>query len=167
MSLTTTVNYAFGSGLLSSSTGIVLNDEMDDFSIPSGVSPDKLPPAPSNFISPNKRPLSSMTPIIVLKVKLSYITYIITDDTDGLISTGMTRKILVFDSTGEPVIWGDWWQRWSRHYSWSCPGIHKPFRAGNGTTSGCAERKNLPQADPKCGVVRELDSGGWGTHPAE
>ncbi|KAK6147788.1 hypothetical protein DH2020_018700 [Rehmannia glutinosa] len=67
VSMTTTVNYAFGGGVLSPSTGIVLNNEMDDFSIPTDMSPDKLPPAPTNFIRPNKRPLSSMTPIIVLK----------------------------------------------------------------------------------------------------
>uniref|UniRef100_A0A7N0TR27 Glutathione hydrolase n=2 Tax=Kalanchoe fedtschenkoi TaxID=63787 RepID=A0A7N0TR27_KALFE len=65
VSITTTVNYRFGGGVLSPSTGIVLNNEMDDFSTPTDISPDKLPPAPSNFIRPNKRPLSSMTPIII------------------------------------------------------------------------------------------------------
>ncbi|ESR64598.1 hypothetical protein CICLE_v10007750mg [Citrus x clementina] len=67
VSMTTTVNYAFGAGILSPSTGIVLNNEMDDFSIPTEISPDKLPPAPANFIEPNKRPLSSMTPLIITK----------------------------------------------------------------------------------------------------
>ncbi|KAK4479103.1 hypothetical protein RD792_014614 [Penstemon davidsonii] len=67
VSMTTTVNYPFGGGVLSPSTGIILNNEMDDFSIPTDITPDKLPPAPSNFITPNKRPLSSMTPIVILK----------------------------------------------------------------------------------------------------
>lgn len=67
VSMTTTVNYGFGGGFLSPSTGIVLNNEMDDFSAPTEISPDRLPPAPNNFIRPKKRPLSSMTPIIVLK----------------------------------------------------------------------------------------------------
>ncbi|XP_071908839.1 glutathione hydrolase 3-like [Coffea arabica] len=67
VSMTTTVNYPFGAGVLSPSTGIVLNNEMGDFSVPTEISSDKLPPAPANFIRPNKRPLSSMTPIIVLK----------------------------------------------------------------------------------------------------
>ncbi|KAG2712982.1 hypothetical protein I3760_04G152500 [Carya illinoinensis] len=67
VSMTTTVNYPFGGGVLSPSTGIVLNNEMDDFSTPTEITPDKLPPAPTNFIQPNKRPLSSMTPIIVIK----------------------------------------------------------------------------------------------------
>ncbi|PSS15547.1 Gamma-glutamyltranspeptidase [Actinidia chinensis var. chinensis] len=67
VSMTTTVNYAFGAGLISPSTGVIMNNEMDDFSTPTEVSPDSLPPAPTNFIKPKKRPLSSMTPIIVLK----------------------------------------------------------------------------------------------------
>lgn len=67
VSMTTTVNYVFGAGVLSPSTGIVLNNEMDDFSTPTEESPQKLPPAPTNFIQPGKRPLSSMTPLIVLK----------------------------------------------------------------------------------------------------
>ncbi|EEF48141.1 glutathione hydrolase 3 [Ricinus communis] len=67
VSMTTTVNYPFGAGLLSPSTGIVLNNEMGDFSVPTEITPDVLPPAPSNFIESNKRPLSSMTPIVVTK----------------------------------------------------------------------------------------------------
>ncbi|KAJ6298745.1 hypothetical protein OIU76_019827 [Salix suchowensis] len=66
VSMTNTVNAYFGSNILSPSTGILLNNEMDDFSIPmnNGNVP---PPAPPNFIRPGKRPLSSMTPTIILK----------------------------------------------------------------------------------------------------
>uniref|UniRef100_A0A1J3FTH9 Glutathione hydrolase n=1 Tax=Noccaea caerulescens TaxID=107243 RepID=A0A1J3FTH9_NOCCA len=67
VSMTTTVNYVFGAGVLSPSTGIVLNNEMDDFSVPAEITPDSLPPAPTNFIEPNKRPLSSMTPLVITK----------------------------------------------------------------------------------------------------
>ncbi|CAN1822252.1 Glutathione hydrolase 3 [Linum perenne] len=67
VSMTTTVNYGFGAGYLSPSTGIVINNEMGDFSAPTEISSDHLPPSPANFIEPNKRPLSSMTPIIVTK----------------------------------------------------------------------------------------------------
>ena len=66
--MTTTVNSYFGSKILSLSTGIVLNNEMDDFSIPGNVSAGVRPPAPPNYIRPGKRPLSSMSPTIVLKV---------------------------------------------------------------------------------------------------
>ncbi|EOA16225.1 hypothetical protein CARUB_v10004367mg [Capsella rubella] len=67
VSMTTTVNYSFGAKVLSPATGIVLNNEMDDFSVPSEITSDMLPPAPTNFIEPNKRPLSSMTPLVVTK----------------------------------------------------------------------------------------------------
>jgi gamma-glutamyltranspeptidase / glutathione hydrolase / leukotriene-C4 hydrolase len=69
VAMTTTVNYVFGALVLSPSTGIVLNNEMDDFSVPEERAPDELPPAPANFIAPGKRPLSSMTPLIILKAR--------------------------------------------------------------------------------------------------
>ncbi|PON33585.1 Gamma-glutamyltranspeptidase [Parasponia andersonii] len=67
VSMTTTINVCFGSKMLSPSTGIILNNQMDDFSIPANVSKRIRPPAPANFIRPGKRPLSSMTPTKVLK----------------------------------------------------------------------------------------------------
>ncbi|KAJ3679675.1 hypothetical protein LUZ60_017686 [Juncus effusus] len=69
VSMTSTVNSYFGSQILSPSTGIVLNNEMDDFSIPTSNTnfTNVLPPAPANFIRPFKRPMSSMAPTIVLK----------------------------------------------------------------------------------------------------
>ncbi|XP_039008265.1 glutathione hydrolase 1-like isoform X2 [Hibiscus syriacus] len=67
VSMTSTVNAYFGSKILSPSTGILLNNEMDDFSMPKNGSENTPPPAPANFVRPRKRPLSSMTPTIVLK----------------------------------------------------------------------------------------------------
>ncbi|KAH1196522.1 Glutathione hydrolase 1 [Glycine max] len=67
ISMTSTVNAYFGSKILSPSTGIVLNNEMDDFSMPRNVTKDVPPPAPANFVMPGKRPLSSMSPTIALK----------------------------------------------------------------------------------------------------
>ncbi|KAG0598252.1 hypothetical protein M758_12G058000 [Ceratodon purpureus] len=67
VAMTTTVNYPFGALVLSPSTGVLLNNEMDDFAIPTSQPPGYLPPPPQNFIRPGKRPLSSMTPTIVLQ----------------------------------------------------------------------------------------------------
>jgi gamma-glutamyltranspeptidase/glutathione hydrolase len=66
VSITQTVNLLFGSGVTAAGTGIVLNNEMDDFS----AAPD-VPNAfgligqEANAIEPHKRPLSSMTPTIL------------------------------------------------------------------------------------------------------
>lgn len=65
VSMTSTINLAFGSQFVSASTGILLNDEMDDFSTP-GVSNDfGYPPTQNNYIVPGKRPMSSMVPSMV------------------------------------------------------------------------------------------------------
>ncbi|KAL6363880.1 hypothetical protein LRP88_03305 [Fusarium phalaenopsidis] len=65
VSLTTTVNLIFGSLLMDNLTGVILNNEMNDFSIPGVPNEFGFAPAEENFIRPNKRPLSSCTPIIV------------------------------------------------------------------------------------------------------
>ncbi|GMH54840.1 hypothetical protein TrLO_g13674 [Triparma laevis f. longispina] len=66
VALTTTVNTEFGSGFLSPSTGILLNNQMDDFASEGRPNYFGLAPSPLNYPEPFKRPLSSMSPSIVL-----------------------------------------------------------------------------------------------------
>ncbi len=68
VSNTYTLNFGFGSGLVAEGTGILLNNEMDDFSAKPGV-PNAygLIGGDANAVEPGKRPLSSMSPTIVLK----------------------------------------------------------------------------------------------------
>ena len=68
VSVTTTLNDAFGSRVTAEGLGFLLNNEMDDFSSKAGV-PNMygLLQGPANAIGPGKRPLSAMSPTIVLK----------------------------------------------------------------------------------------------------
>jgi gamma-glutamyltranspeptidase / glutathione hydrolase len=66
--LTTTINTVFGARMTVPKLGIILNDEMDDFSVSPGIpNAYKLVGADANSVAPGKRPLSSMSPIIVMK----------------------------------------------------------------------------------------------------
>lgn len=62
--LTTTVNLYWGALVHDTHTGIVLNSEMDDFSIPGKRNAWNLAPSVYNYIKPRKRPLSSTAPTI-------------------------------------------------------------------------------------------------------
>ncbi|AMD22898.1 HHR129Wp [Eremothecium sinecaudum] len=65
VSLTATVNLLFGSLVHDSSTGIVFNNEMDDFSQPGKSNTFGISPSIYNFPEPHKRPLSSTAPTII------------------------------------------------------------------------------------------------------
>jgi gamma-glutamyltranspeptidase/glutathione hydrolase len=65
---TYTLNFGYGTGLVADGTGILLNNELDDFSAKPGV-PNAygLVGGDANAVGPRKRPLSSMSPTIVLQ----------------------------------------------------------------------------------------------------
>ncbi|MBD1855191.1 gamma-glutamyltransferase [Leptolyngbya sp. FACHB-1624] len=66
VSLTFTINLGFGAGIVAKGTGIVLNNEMDDFAIaPNTPNAFGLVGGQANAIAPRKTPLSSMTPTII------------------------------------------------------------------------------------------------------
>jgi gamma-glutamyltranspeptidase / glutathione hydrolase len=68
VALTTTINTIFGAKVSVPALGIILNDEMDDFAVAPGVpNAYRLEGESANDIRGGKRPLSSMTPIIVTK----------------------------------------------------------------------------------------------------
>ncbi len=71
---TLSINYGFGSGYVSPSTGILLNDEMDDFATrPGKPNAYGLVQGKANAVAPGKRMLSSMTPTFVIGPKRTFI----------------------------------------------------------------------------------------------
>lgn len=76
ISMTSTVNTDFGSGVMVPETGLVMNNEMNDFSIPNTPNEYGYAPSPANFIKPGKRPLSSISPVIVESLETGEIYFI-------------------------------------------------------------------------------------------
>ena len=71
---TYTLNFSYGTGLVADGTGILLNNEMDDFSAKPGVPNGYgLLGGEANAVEANKRPLSSMSPTLVFKDSKPYI----------------------------------------------------------------------------------------------
>ena len=115
VSNTYTLNSGFGSGVVVDGTGILMNNEMDDFVSAPGV-PNQfgLIGGEANKIEPFKRPLSSMTPTIVLKDgKPIYATgspggsRIITTVLQFLLNT-LVFKMEISDATVAPRIHHQW-----------------------------------------------------------
>jgi len=74
VSATLSINYGFGSGYVSPSTGILLNDEMDDFATrPGKPNAYGLVQGKANAVAPGKRMLSSMTPTFVIGPNRTFI----------------------------------------------------------------------------------------------
>ena len=64
ISMTTTVNLFFGSTVMVPETGVIMNDEMADFSVPNISNVFGYYPSPANYVQPNKRSMSSITPVM-------------------------------------------------------------------------------------------------------
>jgi gamma-glutamyltranspeptidase / glutathione hydrolase len=90
-SITTTVNNAFGAKISGAQSGIVLNDELDDFTKQKDVTPFGLTQSP-NRPRPGARPISSMTPTIV--VKDGKVVLAIGGSGGQLIATNVTQLLL-------------------------------------------------------------------------
>lgn len=115
VAITTTLNTSFGSKVVVPGTGVLLNNQMDDFSIQPGV-PNAygLVGAEANSVQAFKRPLSSMSPSIVLKDGKPVLTVgaaggptIITQVLQTLVNTLMLEKPLV-EAMNMPRVHQQW-----------------------------------------------------------
>ena len=116
VSNTYTINFSYGSGIVAAGTGILLNNEMDDFSAKPGV-PNAygLLGGEANAVGAGKRPLSSMSPTIVLKDGEPFLA---TGSPGGsrIITTTLQILLNVIDhgmniaaATAAPRVHHQWW----------------------------------------------------------
>ncbi|MGP4863505.1 gamma-glutamyltransferase [Psychrobacter sp. T6-5] len=112
---TYTLNFSYGTGLVADGTGILLNNEMDDFSAKPGVPNGYgLIGGDANAVEANKRPLSSMSPTLVFKDSKPYIvtgspggSRIITTVTQ-IISNVIDHDMNIAEATHAPRIHDQW-----------------------------------------------------------
>ncbi|MGP5494803.1 gamma-glutamyltransferase [Psychrobacter celer] len=112
---TYTLNFSYGTGLVADGTGILLNNEMDDFSAKPGTPNGYgLLGGEANSVEANKRPLSSMSPTLVFKDDKPYIvtgspggSRIITTVTQ-IISNVIDHDMNIAEATHAPRIHDQW-----------------------------------------------------------
>jgi gamma-glutamyltranspeptidase/glutathione hydrolase len=113
---TTTLNLSYGLGLVAEGTGILLNNELDDFAAkPGAPNAYGLIGGDANAPGPRKRPLSSMTPTIVLKDGKPFLvtgtpggSRIITTVLQVIVNV-IDRKLSIAEAIAEPRVHHQWW----------------------------------------------------------
>jgi gamma-glutamyltranspeptidase / glutathione hydrolase len=113
---TTTLNFSYGLGLVAEGTGVLLNNELDDFAAkPGAPNAFGLLGGEANAPGPGKRPLSSMTPTIVLKDGKPFLvtgspggSRIITAVLQVIVNV-IDRKLPVGEAVGAPRLHHQWW----------------------------------------------------------
>lgn len=93
ISATTTVNLFFGSHLMVPETGIILNNQMNDFSIPNTTNAFGYVPSPANFVRPGKRPLSSISTTIVENLSTGAVYFVVGSAGGSRIITATIQNI--------------------------------------------------------------------------
>jgi gamma-glutamyltranspeptidase / glutathione hydrolase len=116
VSNTTTLNFNYGLGLVAEGTGVLLNNELDDFAAkPGAPNAFGLIGGEANAPGPGKRPLSSMTPTIVLKDGKPFLvtgspggSRIITAVLQVIVNV-IDRKLPVAEAVAQPRLHHQWW----------------------------------------------------------
>jgi gamma-glutamyltranspeptidase/glutathione hydrolase len=115
VSNTYTLNFSFGVGLVADGTGIVLNNELDDFAAkPDAPNAYGLLGFEANAPGPGKRPLSSMTPTIVLKDGKPYLVTgspggsLIINTVLQVVTDVIDRGMTIADAVSAPRVHNQW-----------------------------------------------------------
>ncbi|CAB9511446.1 Glutathione hydrolase 1 proenzyme [Seminavis robusta] len=108
VAMTTSVNAQFGACVVSESTGIVLNNQMDDFGNPGRPNYFGLKPSEANFIQPGKKPLSSMSPTMVFQAspdsdRLGQLRLVLGGSGGPKIITAVLQVIINYLLLGKPL----------------------------------------------------------------
>uniref|UniRef100_A0A0M3K822 Gamma-glutamyltransferase n=1 Tax=Anisakis simplex TaxID=6269 RepID=A0A0M3K822_ANISI len=107
VSATSTVNRWFGAVVQSDKLGIVWNDEMDDFSSPGMANGFGFAPSETNFIVPGKKPMSSMSPMLIYDKKTGDLKMVVGASGGSKIISAMAKPIvrtLFFNETIKEAI---------------------------------------------------------------
>ena len=94
VAVTTTLNWFFGAEILSENTGILLNDQMDDFSYPDLINDFGVPPSPNNLVGPGKRPMSSMCPSILIDQQSGEVRLVVGGSGGTKITTAVAQTLI-------------------------------------------------------------------------
>ncbi|ROT43586.1 gamma-glutamyltranspeptidase [Sodiomyces alkalinus F11] len=158
--LTSTVNLLFGALRIDPRTGVVLNNEMNDFSIPGVRNAFGFEPSPANFIRPRKRPLSSSSPVLV-------------EDAHGTLrmAIGAAGGSRIISATAQ-VIWRVLEQGWSLPDAMRAPRLHDQlmpnrvmleYSFDNATAASLHEKGHnitwVPEGLSAVQAIRVLDHG--------
>jgi gamma-glutamyltranspeptidase len=130
VAMTTSVNTIFGSQVLSE--GIVLGNTMDDFAQPGSPNFYGLKPSPSNYIMPGKKPLSSMSPTMVVDADRDKLLMVVGASGGPKIITAVLQ-----------VIFNTLWLGWPLLEAVSRPRIHDQL-IYHGSAITATERSKLP-----------------------
>jgi gamma-glutamyltranspeptidase/glutathione hydrolase len=131
VAMTLTINLNFGAGLVAEGTGVLLNDEMDDFvAAPGAPNAFGLVGGEENAVAPGKRPLSSMTPTLALAG--GSVVMVAGGPGGSRIITSVLQVVVNLIAVGMDVVQAVRAPR--LHHQWYPPQV---YFESDGMTSGC------------------------------
>uniref|UniRef100_A0A914ZJ14 Gamma-glutamyltranspeptidase 1 n=3 Tax=Parascaris univalens TaxID=6257 RepID=A0A914ZJ14_PARUN len=104
---TSTINQILGSMRVSPTLGIIWNDEMDDFSTPGLLNSFGYPPSPANYIAPGKRPMSSMSPVVIYNKNTGKVKMVVGASGGSTIVSSVAQTVirsLLFNQTVKEAV---------------------------------------------------------------